>query len=150
MTMTALEKVRDWIATYPGYSSLDGLSVDYTDAKPDNGGLMPGGLTEISRAEDILGNIVVTNQYSFTLYFLFAKSPGDDIGAEANAQWLLAFQDWVQEQSIRRTAPVFGDDARKETIKAQNGSLIGADAEGTACYTVQLTAQFVKKFEYGG
>lgn len=68
--MTALEKVRDWIATYPGYSSLDGLSVDYTDAKPDNGGLMPGGLTEISRAEDILGNIVVTNQYSFTLYFL--------------------------------------------------------------------------------
>ena len=51
--MTALEKVRDWIATYPGYSALDGLSVDYTDAKPDNGGLMPGGLTEISRTEDI-------------------------------------------------------------------------------------------------
>lgn len=148
--MTALEKVRDWIATYPGYSALDGLSVDYTDAKPDNGGLMPGGLTEISRTEDILGNIVVTNQYSFSLYFLFAKSPGDDIGAEANAEWLLAFQDWVQEQSIRRAAPVFGDDARKETIKAQNGTLIGADEEGTACYTVQLTAQFIKKYEYGG
>lgn len=148
--MTALEKVRDWIATYPGYSALDGLSIDYTDSKPDNGGLMPGGLTEISRTEDILGNIVVTNQYSFTLYFLFAKSPGDDVGAEANAEWLLAFQDWVQEQSIRRTAPVFGDDARKETIKAQNGTLIGADEEGTAYYTVQLTAQFIKKYEYGG
>lgn len=147
MNMTALEKVRDWIATYPGYSALDGLSVDYTDAKPANGGLMPGGLTEISRKEDVLGNVTVTNQYSFTLYFIFAKSPGDDTGAEANAEWLLAFQDWVQEQSIRRTAPVFGDDARKETIKAQNGTLLGTDEEGTACYTVQLTAQFIKIYE---
>ena len=145
--MTALEKVRDWIATYPGYSSLDGLSVDYTDAKPANGGLMPGGLTEISRKEDVLGNVTITNQYNFTLYFIFAKSPGDDTGAEENAQWLLDFQDWVQAQSISRSAPAFGDDRRKETIKAQNGTLLGTDEEGTACYTVQLTAQFIKIYE---
>lgn len=148
--MTALEKIRDWIALYPGCSTLQGLSVDYTEAQPANGGLMPGGLTEISRKEDILGNTVVTNQYSFTLYFIFAKSPGDDTGAEENAQWLLDFQDWVQEQSIRKAAPAFGDDPHKETIKAQNGTLYGTDEEGTACYTVQLTAQFIKKYEYGG
>lgn len=144
--MTALEKIRDWIGHYPGYGALEGFSVDYTGAAPSNGGLMPNGLTELSRTEDVLGNVTVTNQYGFTLYFVFPKAPGDDTGAEANAQWLLAFQSWVQEQSIRRAAPIFGDDVRKETIKAQNGTLLGADEEGTALYTVQLTVQFIKRF----
>lgn len=145
--MTALEKIREWIKTYPGYSALQEFNVDYTDAKPANGGLMPGGLTEISRKEDVLGNVTVTNQYSFTLYFVFLKSPGDGVGAEENAQWLMDFQDWVQAQSVTGAAPVFGDDRRKETIKAQNGTLLGTDEEGTAVYTAQMSVQFIKFYQ---
>lgn len=145
--MTALEKIRDWIKTYPGCSQLRDLSVDYTDEVPANGGVNPSGLLEVSRKRDILGNVTVLNQYSFTLYFVFAKAPGDDVGAEENAQWLMDFQDWVQSQSITGKAPVFGGDPRRETIKAQNGSLFTADSEGTAVYSAQLSVQFIKRYE---
>lgn len=145
--MTALEKIREWIKTYPGCSQLQELSVDYTDEVPANGGVNPSGLLEVSRKRDILGNVTVLNQYSFTLYFVFAKAPGDDVGAEENAQWLMDFQDWVQSQSITGKAPVFGDDPRRETIKAQNGSLFTADSEGTAVYSAQLSVQFIKRYE---
>lgn len=145
--MTALEKIREWIKTYPGCSQLRDLSVDYTDEVPANGGVNPAGLMEVTRKRDILGNVTVLNQYSFTLYFVFAKAPGDDVGAEENAQWLMDFQDWVQSQSITGKAPVFGDDPRRETIKAQNGSLFTADSEGTAVYSAQLSVQFIKRYE---
>lgn len=145
--MTALEKIREWIKTYPGCSQLRDLSVDYTDEVPANGGVNPAGLMEVTRKRDILGNVTVLNQYSFTLYFVFAKAPGDDVGAEENAQWLMDFQDWVQSQSITGKAPVFGGDPRRETIKAQNGSLFTADSEGTAVYSAQLSVQFIKRYE---
>ena len=145
--MTALEKIREWIKTYPGCSQLQELSGDYTDEVPANGGVNPSGLLEVSRKRDILGNVTVLNQYSFTLYFVFAKAPGDDVGAEENAQWLMDFQDWVQSQSITGKAPVFGGDPRRETIKAQNGSLFTADSEGTAVYSAQLSVQFIKRYE---
>lgn len=145
--MTALEKIREWIKTYPGCSQLRELSVDYTEAAPANGGVNPTGLMEVSRQRDILGNVTATNQYNFTLYFVFAKAPGDDVGAEENAQWLMDFQDWVQSQSITGKAPVFGDAFQQEAIKAQNGSLFTGDSEGTAVYSAQLSVQFIKRYE---
>ena len=145
--MTALETIRDWIKTFPRFDALTNFSVDYTSAEPTNGGLMPSGLVEVSKKTDIFGNVTVTNQYNFTLYFVFFKAPGDDSGAEENAQWLMDFQDWVQTQSAIGAAPHFGDDARQEAIKAQNGMLLEADAEGTAVYSVNLSVQFIKKYE---
>lgn len=144
--MTALQKIRDWITCFPHYSELREFSVDYTEAAPGNGGIMPGGLTELSRRKDICGNVTVTNQYNFTLYFVFEKAQDDDEGAEKNAQFLMDFQHWVQAQSATGRAPVFGDDPRRETMRAQNGALYGTDAEGTALYTVQLSVDFIKKF----
>lgn len=145
--MTPLEKIQNWIETFPLYDVLSAFSVDYTGAEPSNGGLMPSGLVEVSRVTDIFGNVTVTNQYNFTLYFVFFKSPGDDAGAKENAEWLMSFQDWVQMQSVAGAAPVFGDDKRQETMKAQNGMLLEADNEGTAVYTVNLSANFIKYFE---
>lgn len=145
--MTALEKIRDWIETYPRIAAALGLQVDYYAAKPENSSLAPSGLQVISRKEDILGNIIVENQYNFALYFAFPKSPGDDAGATKNAEWLLDFQNWVQEQSIRRLVPTFGDDPKTETIKAQNGEIIDADPDGIGLYSVLLSINFIKKYE---
>lgn len=145
--MTAIEKIQEWIKSYPGYKALGGFSVDYTGADPSNGSVMPSGLVEVSRTSDIVGNTTVQCQYNFTLYFIFPKAPGDDVGSQENAQWLLDFQDWVQNQSMGRKAPSFGDDPRQETMKAQNGALYGADEEGTAVYSVQLSANFMRKYE---
>lgn len=144
--MTALQKIREWITTFPGYDQLRDMQVDYTEPAPGNGGIMPGGLTEISRSTDIWGNVTATNQYSFSLYFVFAKAQDDDDGAEQNAQFIMDFQGWVQSQSAARLAPMFGDDFRREIIRAQNGTLVGTDEEGTALYCIQLTVEFIKYY----
>ena len=82
--MTALEKIRNWLDTYPGIGRLQGLKVDYYAAQPENSTIAPAGLVEISRKTDILGNVTVENQYNFALYFVLLKDPGDDVGANEN------------------------------------------------------------------
>lgn len=145
--MTALEKVKKWLATYKGYDILSQFQVDYTNMVPANGAIFPSGLVEVQRRRDVFGNVTVTNQYNFGLYYVFEKAPGDDAGAAVNADWIMGFQEWAQEQSITRQAPVFGDVPGDERITAQNGVLYEADEEGTATYMVQLSIQFTKKFE---
>ena len=144
--MTALEKITAFVHSYPGADILQDFQIDYTDQIPANGGLFPSGLVEIGRRTDLLGNVTVTDQYNFALYYVFEKPPGDGAGAAVNAGWLMAFQEWVQEQSALGLAPVFGDAPQQERIAAQNGVLYGAEDEGLATYLVQLSVQFVKIF----
>lgn len=147
--MTDLEKLRAWISTYPGYDILSEFQCDFTDqAVPGNAGLFPSGLVEVERRSDIMGNITVTNQYNFGLYCVFAKPSGDDIAATVNADWVMGFQRWVQEQSVLGLAPLFGDVPREERMMAQNGVLFDADKDETVgIYMVQLSATFKLKFE---
>ena len=145
--MSALKKIREWLDTFPVNDQLASLQVDYVPAEPGSGSIAPSGLVEISRSEDILGNITVENQYNFGLYYVFAKSTEDDEGSTQNADWLMALQEWVQEQSITGAGPRFGDEPAAEQIQAQNGSIYGADEEGTAIYMVQLSVNFIKKYE---
>lgn len=145
--MSDLERIRKWVASYPGAERMRELKVDYFSQNPDNGSLDPSGVVEVSRTEDILGNVTVENQYNFALYFMFLKDPGDDQGATDNATWLMDFQRWVQEQSIWKLVPTFGDEPAQETVKAQNGALYAADEEGSAIYTVQLSINFIKNYE---
>ena len=71
----------------------------------------------------------------------------DDAGALVNADWIMDFQRWVQDQSITGKAPTFGSDPSSERIQAQNGVLYAADEEGTATYMVQLSVNFTKYYE---
>jgi hypothetical protein len=145
--MSALQKMRDWIAAFPEFVILGSFSVDYTDRVPANGGIFPNGLVEIERRSDITGNVTVTNQYNFGLYCVFEKAPGDDAGATINADWIMAFQEWVQEQSATGQSPAFGDIPREERITAQNGVLYDANEEGIATYMVQISVQFKKRYK---
>ena len=145
--MTTLEIVRNWIATFPKYDILSAFLVDYTDQIPANGGVFPSGLVEISRNHDICGNSTVENQLNFGIYTVFEKPQDDDAASTINAEWIMDFQQWVQDQSVFGLAPVFGDDPRKVVIKAQNGVLYSADGEGTATYMVQLSINYIKKYE---
>ena len=145
--MTALEKIKTWLATYEGFDILGQFQVDYTDQVPANGGVFPSGLQEVGRKTDICGRVTVDNQYNFGLYYVFAKAPGDDAGATINADWIMDFQEWVQEQSIKGAAPAFGDVPKDEKILAQNGILYEATDEGLATYMVQLSVAFKKRIE---
>lgn len=148
--MNALDKIKEWLGTYPGYDILGKFTVDYTDKCPNNGGIFPSGLTEASRSTDIFGNVTVQNQLNFGLFYVFEKSPGDDTGSEINADWVSDFQEWVQEQSVTGKAPVFGDKPRKETVKAQNGVLYEAGLDGVATYMIQLTVNYIKEYPKEG
>ena len=145
--MIPIEKIRSWLETYEGFNILDKFQVDYISQLPNNGSIDPSGLIEVERSQDIMGNVTVTNQYNFGLYYVFEKPPGDDIGAAINADWVMAFQEWVQEQSVTGRAPVFGDVPHADRIMAQNGVLYEATEEGLATYVVQLSVQFMKKYE---
>lgn len=145
--MSDLERIREWISEYPGTEALQGLRIDYYSAQPENGSIAPAGLTEISRTEDILGNVTVENQYNFGLYFVLTKAADDDETAAANAEWIMGLQQWVQEQSIQRLAPTFGEEPKTERIQAQNGALDVNNEDGTATYFVRLTINFKKFYE---
>ena len=142
--MSDLEKLRNWIQTYPNHEKIAAFSVDLVDQIPFKGSIAPSGLVEITRSEDILGNVTINNQYNFGLYYAFRKDPEDDMEATKNAEWLMDFQKWIQEQSVLRKTPVFGDDPLKERISAQNGSIYDATEDGTAIYMVHLSVSFTK------
>lgn len=144
--MSALKTIRDWLATFPGYTRLQSLRVDYLAAEPDNGSIAPSGLIEISRKENIFGDVIVEKQYNFGLYYIFTKATEDDEGSTENADWIIDLQEWVLEQSILGQAPTFGDDPKNEKIKAQNGTIYGATDDGTAIYMVQLSINFLTKY----
>lgn len=145
--MTTLETVKEWISKFSEYDILSVFRFDYTDQIPANGGIFPAGLVEVSRGKDIVGNVTVENQLNFGIYTVFEKAPEDDEGAKVNAEWVMKFQEWVQEQSVLGLAPVFGDVPSKVTIKAENGVLYEAQDEGTATYMVQLSINYIKKHE---
>lgn len=144
--MTHLEMIKNWIATYPDYNILSEFSVDYTDQIPNNGGIFPAGLSEVSRRTDILGNTTVNNQENFGIYVIFEKSPGDAVAAEANQDWIAGFQHWVQEQSATGQAPIFGDVPYTERVTASSGALYAASDEGIATYMVQLSINYTKRY----
>lgn len=141
--MNDLERIRSWISTYPATDRLRSLTIDYYAPRQEDG-IQPAGLEELSRREDLLGGITVVNQYNLGLFYVLDSDAAD--GGEDNAVWILGFQQWVQEQSIRRLAPVFGDEPAAERIQAGNGALYARDENGTATYVLQLTAQFQKKY----
>ena len=116
--MSDLEKVREWLLTYPTPGPLLDLQVDYYAAQPENSSIAPSGLVEISRKEDILGNVTVQNQYNFALHFMLLKPADGDTIATTNAEWLMALQRWSQEQCNMKQTPVFGYMPPQETIKA--------------------------------
>lgn len=134
--MTALEKMQQWLQTYPGWQ--DTLQIDLTEPAPGNAGLFCEGLEERARQADILGNLQITCRYRFTLYRRVGRDSDE-------AQWLLDFQNWVQQQSALGLAPHFGDIPRLEQIQAQKGTL--KDRGQTGLYAVTLTADFTKVYQ---
>lgn len=136
-----LEKMIAWLKTCPVCEGT--LYVDYTDGVPGSAGLYPAGVEEISRREDVLGNVQVWYKAHFELHRITA---GQQDNTE-NAAWLLQFQDWVRQQCRAGLAPTFGDEPAREHIRAEKGKLKTASQTGTGIYTVQLTAEYTKIME---
>lgn len=133
-----LEKMKAWLQTFPGWE--DTLQIDYVEAAPGNCGLYPQGVRELSRREDVLGNLAVRCSCTFRLRR--SACPGED-----NAAWLLQLQNWVMEQDRVGLTPQFGDEPRTQRIRAADGRLEAHSQAGSSRYTVQLRAEFTKLYE---
>ena len=133
-----LEKMKQWLVSFPGWEEQ--LHIDYADGVPGNSGLYPRGIREISRREDVLGNVAVRCACVFTLRR--SACPGED-----NARWLLDLQNWVMDQDRMGLAPEFGDDPKTERIRAYEGKLDKSFQTGGGLYTVQLSAEYTKLYE---
>ena len=141
--MTDLEKVRQWVCSYPKWCEGEVLYIDHIDAVPGNSGLYPAGLEELSRHTDILGTVTVKCRYRFNLYRVATKQEDDP----ENAQWMMDFQQWVQQQCAAGLTPTFGDVPEQEWIRAEKGKLQDASQAGTGTYAVTLTAEFTKLYK---
>lgn len=133
-----LEKMRQWLETFPGWEGT--LQLDYVDAVPVSNGLYPRGITELSRREDVLGNLTARCRCDFLLHRTAGQST-------ENAQWLLDFQNWVMEQDRMGLAPAFGDVPGTQRLRASEGKLENLKQVGSALYTVQLSVEFTKLYE---
>ena len=139
--MTDLERLRQWLQGYPNWE--ESLQVDFAEVRPGNAGLFPNGLEETGRREDVLGNVQIDCRYRFVLY----RHTAGQADGTANAQWLLDFQNWVQQQSAVGLAPHFGDVPSRERMQAQKGTLKEVSQAGTGTYMVTLIADFRKVYE---
>lgn len=137
--MENLEKLKQWVVTFPQWEDGHLLYIDYTGAVPGNAGLFPQGLEELERRQDVVGNRTVRCRCRFSLYRVTGRENGEE-----NARWLTDFQNWVQSQSLQGLAPTFGDDPRQERLWAQKGRLKDGSQTGTGVYSVELTAEFVR------
>ena len=130
-----LEKMITWLQTFPQWE--DSIQIDFLQARPGSSGLYPKGLTELSRREDVLGNLTLQCRCDF----LLRKNAGI---REENARWLLEFQQWVMEQDRMGLAPKFGDAPKSERIRVSDGQLQSLSQTGSALYTVKLWTEFTK------
>ena len=135
--VTELEIMRAFLLSYPAWEEGKLLYIDRCDGGEN--GLFPEGVEEISRKRDVLGNTRVSCRLRFMLY----RSGTEQ---ESDGAWLLHFQKWLAEKSIRGEAPHFGDVPSEERLRAEKGQLQKSRGNGSL-YAVQLTAEFVKIYE---
>ena len=136
--MTILEELKNWLKSGPLWE--DTLEIDTVSALPGSSGLFPRGITEISRKTDILGNVTTENKMQFVLYRVTPHPPED------NSRFLLALQEWIQQQSACGLAPRFGDDYSRERIRAEQGKLHAVPQASTGKYGVNITVEYIKNY----
>lgn len=136
-----LETLKTWLETYPGWDS-EVCRAEYTEGTPGNSGLFSQGLEEVSRREDVLGNLQVRCRRKFRLLRMASSEQG-----QQQAQWMRDFEAWVQAQSAKGLCPRFGDDPHGAWIRAEKGKLAQIRQTGSHMYEVILTAEFTKYYE---
>ena len=130
-----LDTMKQWLQTFPDWEG--DLQLAYADQVPGNAGLYPRGMTQLSRREDVLGNVTVRWGCNFLLRRWAAAR-------EDNARWLLRLQQWIAQQEQLGLTPKFGDDPASERMRAFEGKLDQHSQTGSALYTLQLQAEYTK------
>jgi hypothetical protein len=97
----------------------------------------------VAQRKDLAGNVRAEYLARFTL--LRRLQPGQD-----GAQWLLEFENWLQERQLADRTPQFGDVPSGEKLRLQKGECKRIPRLGAGLCTVILAAEFEKTYKVGG
>ena len=125
--MEQLEILKNFLAGFENLSP----AIDMTCPQPGSCGLYPQGTEEISRREDVLGNVTCRLRQSYLLRRV-------DIRGEPGANFMLRLCQWAQEQPI----PYLGENTR---IRWEKGRLVSVSQTGTATYEMKIILEFDKE-----
>lgn len=128
--MEQLEIFKNYLMAFPGWGDAT-LSIDTTASTPGSCGLFPLGTEELSRREDVLGNVTCRLRQTFLLRRVAVR--GEDAAA-----FMAELSRWFYEQP----APNLGADTR---IRGEKGRLSSAGHTGTATYEMKIIAEFERE-----
>ncbi len=132
--MQDVEKLRDWIGTFPRWGTAK-PELDQLGVAPDSAGLYYRGMEVLARQEDVQGNVHNRCRHSFSLHRIFLTRQG-------GAQWMEAFSHWVLEQSRLGLTPVFYEAVAPCRVTTRDARADWQKQPGTTVYTVWLDAEF--------
>ena len=125
--MEQLEILKNFLAGFDGLSP----AIDMTSPEPGSCGLFPQGTEEISRREDVLGNVTCRLRQTYLLRRV-------DIRGEMGASFMLRLCQWAQDQP----APELGENTR---IRWEKGRLVSVSQTGTATYEMKIITEYDKE-----
>ena len=134
--MEQIKELEDLLRAFPLWEE-GSLQIDSTVPEPGSCGLFSMGTEELSRQEDVTGNLRLRLRQRFILRRVFPR--GEDA-----AGWLLQLQQWLPRNI--RYMPGFGLDC---VIRAEKGQLGKTRQPGTDIYEVTVTVDFTKENENG-
>lgn len=146
MNETYFEQLLQWLARCPALTGIDLRVDDLPPAAGTRGALPQRGGADRPLAEPAgAGDGRQKMQLVLRLNLPFV--PGDANLSAQTARRLLELQAWVAEQSAAGFAPQLGNaDPVQETLTAGAARLEQANDEGSAVYTVTLTAHYTMKW----
>ena len=146
MNETYFEQLLQWLARCPALTGID-LRVDDLPPAAGTGALFPKGVEQTDRWQNLLGQVTARQKMQLVLRLNLPFVPGDANLSAQTARRLLELQAWVAEQSAAGFAPQLGNaDPVQETLTAGAARLEQANDEGSAVYTVTLTAHYTMKW----
>ena len=130
--------LHNWLSDCPYISAP--VTVEYLEEKPGAVALFIEDTREISRRQDVVGNVWITCRSRFSLLRRVPRL-SEDGGC---AQWLLDLQGWIQKKSIR------GEISQPYITHMQaamsDGRLQEDTADGMGIYKVSLDVEYVKTY----
>lgn len=136
----ALEKLKDWLQSWPGWKG-ERILVDQLPIKSGSVGLFSRGLQIRKRERDLRGNTESVCRLTFLLQLC------SNSNLEEMAERLLELQSWILRQSVQGNAPVLGHLPHKERIYGGYGRQEKLLQPGLWLYQMQLQADFVQYWE---
>lgn len=140
--MSIIKSLQTYLETYEGMEQIKDIKTYVADAT--NGyALSPTGNSKVS--EDILGNKIFTNQYSF----LAKEHALDEVDRSEKQDFLEDFSDWLEEQNSMGNLPQLQGKFKALELIVSNGLLLDIDEDSTGLYQVQLNLKIKKEINNG-